>query len=245
MRGHASPQASTRRAGGSQTRSWRASIERRTGQHPNAPSITSMSLGSSRSARCGDQIEQLLANRFPRPDLPTLVQALPAESLDVQRAPGPVGMTTPELAPRGTGRPTHIPAAVERAVWERDGGRCTFVGENGTGAWREAGSSSILSSRSLVAARRRWPPSGSGVGRTPVWSRAWVRRRIHEGEAAGLSARGGQCTSEEYKARSAKDRSSRGDSRGRLSRGTSARDRLGRGRRSRSGPGVGPSRVRM
>jgi hypothetical protein len=25
----------------------------------------------------------------------------------------------------------HIPASVKRAVWERDGGRCTFVGENG------------------------------------------------------------------------------------------------------------------
>ena len=25
----------------------------------------------------------------------------------------------------------HIPASVKRAVWQRDGGRCTFVGENG------------------------------------------------------------------------------------------------------------------
>jgi len=25
----------------------------------------------------------------------------------------------------------HIPAAVRRAVWKRDGGQCTFVGENG------------------------------------------------------------------------------------------------------------------
>jgi len=25
----------------------------------------------------------------------------------------------------------HIPASVKRAVWERDGGQCTFVGENG------------------------------------------------------------------------------------------------------------------
>jgi len=27
--------------------------------------------------------------------------------------------------------PRHIPASVKRAVWERDGGQCTFVGENG------------------------------------------------------------------------------------------------------------------
>jgi 5-methylcytosine-specific restriction endonuclease McrA len=31
----------------------------------------------------------------------------------------------------GTSAPRHIPAAVRRMVWERDGGRCTFVGENG------------------------------------------------------------------------------------------------------------------
>jgi 5-methylcytosine-specific restriction endonuclease McrA len=31
---------------------------------------------------------------------------------------------------RGTQNPRHIPAAVRRLVWERDGGRCTFVGEN-------------------------------------------------------------------------------------------------------------------
>ena len=38
--------------------------------------------------------------------------------------------------PKSTSRPTandsrHIPAYVKRAVWKRDGGQCTFVGENG------------------------------------------------------------------------------------------------------------------
>jgi 5-methylcytosine-specific restriction endonuclease McrA len=32
---------------------------------------------------------------------------------------------------RASANPRHIPAAVKHAVWERDGGRCTFVGENG------------------------------------------------------------------------------------------------------------------
>jgi 5-methylcytosine-specific restriction endonuclease McrA len=32
---------------------------------------------------------------------------------------------------RGTANGRYVPADVRRAVWERDGGRCTFVGENG------------------------------------------------------------------------------------------------------------------
>ena len=47
-------------------------------------------------------IEQMLAERFPRPDLPALVQAIePA----CQLAPGPVGMTTPERADELAARP--------------------------------------------------------------------------------------------------------------------------------------------
>ena len=33
--------------------------------------------------------------------------------------------------PRGRANPRHIPAHVRRAVWERDGGQCTFVNEAG------------------------------------------------------------------------------------------------------------------
>jgi hypothetical protein len=157
------------------------------------------------------QIEQLLAERFPQPDLPTLIAPLapPADDLQLapervkfspteQLAPGPVEMPAPRskvapLAPQRfavqftmdqeahddllyaqallghavpsgdpaqiiaralkvliakleqqkfakTDRPRpcrpsenarHIPAEVKRTVWERDGGQCTFVGENG------------------------------------------------------------------------------------------------------------------
>jgi len=44
------------------------------------------------------QIEQLLAERFPRPDLPTLVQVIaePVQPCETQLAPGPVAVTTPE-----------------------------------------------------------------------------------------------------------------------------------------------------
>ena len=32
---------------------------------------------------------------------------------------------------RRSTNPRHVPAEVKRAVWARDGGQCTFVGENG------------------------------------------------------------------------------------------------------------------
>lgn len=37
----------------------------------------------------------------------------------------------PRRSPRPTSAPRHIPAHVKRAVWERDEGRCTFVGHTG------------------------------------------------------------------------------------------------------------------
>jgi len=160
------------------------------------------------------QIEQLLAERFPQPDLPTMVAPIAAPLSPVGVVPEPFKMETcaagssalagslPSLAmparvaplaseryaiqctvssethgklryaqellghavPDGdlaqvldraldaliaklehdkfaqTDRPRpcrrsddtrHIPASVKRAVWQRDGGRCTFVGENG------------------------------------------------------------------------------------------------------------------
>jgi 5-methylcytosine-specific restriction endonuclease McrA len=159
------------------------------------------------------QIEQLLAERFPQPDLPTLIAPLAPSTYAGQLSPGRVnfspakhaapapespapptpparvaplaperfaiqctvdrethdliryaqallGHTVPsgdlpeairrafaclvgELErqkfaktdrPRPCQRSEHarqIPASVKRAVWERDGGRCTFVGENG------------------------------------------------------------------------------------------------------------------
>jgi hypothetical protein len=147
------------------------------------------------------EIEELLAERFPRPDVPARVLAIaPAASAPCQLAPGQVpasagrGSVTP-LSPQAfaiqftisrdtkdklrhaqallshqipdgnipdvfdraldalitqlekrkfaaTGKPRparrpapadgrHIPAHVRRAVWERDGGRCTFVSESG------------------------------------------------------------------------------------------------------------------
>jgi 5-methylcytosine-specific restriction endonuclease McrA len=165
------------------------------------------------------EVELLLARRFPRPDLPAAVRALPVPVPTGQLSPGTVAdpadlggslgnspglqavavaAPSPKLAPiapgrfvlqltidqdthnmlrhaqallghqvpsgdlaevlkralgllvarlekrkfartdeprprrrRSKGNPRYIPAHVKRAVWERDGGRCTFVGDNG------------------------------------------------------------------------------------------------------------------
>jgi 5-methylcytosine-specific restriction endonuclease McrA len=158
-------------------------------------------------------LERLIAERFPQPDLPTLIAPLAATGYDLQLSPGTVKLRPTEHAagapesiapptspakvaplasqrfavqftmgqeahddllyaqallghavPNGdvaqifaralkalitkleqqkfakTERPRacrrsddarHIPAEVKRAVWERDGGQCTFVGEGG------------------------------------------------------------------------------------------------------------------
>jgi hypothetical protein len=176
----------------------------------NAQELLSAATHKSRAG-----IERLLAERFPQPDLPTLVAPIVAAASPSQLSPGtaasPICATTnaalassfpspatvmhkvAPLAPQRfaiqctvsqeihdklryaqellghavpngdlaqvldraldaliaklehdkfaqTDRPRpckrsddarHIPASVKRAVWERDGGRCTFVGENG------------------------------------------------------------------------------------------------------------------
>lgn len=43
------------------------------------------------------------------------------------------GATSRPRPGRASDDPRHIPAHVKRAVWERDDGRCSFVGENGQG----------------------------------------------------------------------------------------------------------------
>ena len=139
------------------------------------------------------QIERLLADRVPKPDLPTRIEpiesALPAATPSLKLAPGPISITPTKLEPLGAQRtglhtmiddetsallqcaqdllgerdvpavlkrglkllvaqlekrkfavtdrprriskpsddPDYIPAHVKRAVYLRDGGRCTYV----------------------------------------------------------------------------------------------------------------------
>jgi hypothetical protein len=179
--------------------------------HLTAENVDELIAAAAYQTKAG--IENLLARRFPRPDVPARVQPIgptPSSLVTDEHAPGRVLFTTAQLSPgrveaprakvaplsperfslqltmgqglydklryaqallshqipsgdvaqvleraldaliekleqrkfAATTRPCsrqqhsntggrHIPAAVRRAVWERDGGRCTFVSETG------------------------------------------------------------------------------------------------------------------
>ena len=84
------------------------------------------------------RVKDLLAHAVPSGDLSeifdraldALLSKLETRKHGSVRRPGPAEPSeriAPAVAPRSRG----IPAHVRRAVWERDGGRCTFVSESG------------------------------------------------------------------------------------------------------------------
>ena len=107
------------------------------------------------AGRTNAELKLLLGGHAPKPGLPTVVEGVAAVSeeceLAVRRVEPPEGQENstflePHAPPsdaraalarpvRGAGRrranPRTIPAHVRRAVAERDGGRCTWVGDNG------------------------------------------------------------------------------------------------------------------
>ncbi len=75
-------------------------------------------------------IQALLGHTVPTGDLPAVLE----RSFDAYIAlleKQKFAATSRPRAQRGSGDPRHIPAAVKRAVWQRDGGQCGFVGEGG------------------------------------------------------------------------------------------------------------------
>ena len=89
----------------------------------------------SREAR--DNLRQVLAlvsHRLPDADPSTIFEqalAVLLEKLQRERlGPTPPPPSQPPSAPPAT-RSRHIPKAVQRAVWARDGGRCAYVGASG------------------------------------------------------------------------------------------------------------------
>ena len=84
-----------------------------------------------------DKIEQakaLLRHRVPNGDLATIVeQALTALIDQVKKERWGVGRRPRSRAIRsGEATSRHVPDAIKRIVYERDGGRCTFVDSKGT-----------------------------------------------------------------------------------------------------------------
>jgi 5-methylcytosine-specific restriction endonuclease McrA len=74
----------------------------------------------------------LLGHALPSGDLAEVLdRALDALIEKLERRKCAAASRPRATAPRRSNDPRHIPAAVRREVWARDGGRCTFVSDNG------------------------------------------------------------------------------------------------------------------
>jgi hypothetical protein len=73
----------------------------------------------------------------------------------------------PATSNKGSANPAlrHVPAAVRREVWARDGGRCA-LSANRADVVKRASSSFTMSTRSRSAAKRRWGTSNYVAART-------------------------------------------------------------------------------
>ena len=84
----------------------------------------------------------------------------------------PCGVTAAERRARILHQDANIPAAVRRAVWQRDGGTLRVRRTRQAGAARPRSSSSITSSRTRREAQPRQTTSSSAAGRTTSMRRA-------------------------------------------------------------------------
>ena len=82
------------------------------------------------------QAQDLLRHRIPDGDVALIVgRALTALLAELHRTKH-AGVERPRPGSGRTKQGRHVPAAVKRAVWDRDGGRCAFVGAAGRCAER-------------------------------------------------------------------------------------------------------------
>jgi hypothetical protein len=78
-----------------------------------------------------DRVQALARQAIPNGDLLTIVDralTLLLNELERQRC---AATSSPRRGREDSGRSRHIPAAVSREVWRRDGGRCAFGGRDG------------------------------------------------------------------------------------------------------------------
>jgi hypothetical protein len=76
--------------------------------------------------------QELLSHRNPSGDLAEAIDQLLDIAIPALEKRKFAATTKPRRGPRrASANPRHIPAHVKNAVWERDGGQCTFVGESG------------------------------------------------------------------------------------------------------------------
>src|SRR5258705_942519 len=96
--------------------------------------------------------QELLSHAVPRGEVPQVIdRALDALIAQLERRRFGSARRKSDGGPNGPRRSTaktrYIPAAIRRAVWERDNGQCTFVGSNGRRCATRNCSNSTMSSR--------------------------------------------------------------------------------------------------
>jgi 5-methylcytosine-specific restriction endonuclease McrA len=76
--------------------------------------------------------QELLRHRIPDGNVADILdRALELLVRDLEKRKFAVTERPRRPAARASTNPRHVPAGVKRAVYRRDGGQCTFVGENG------------------------------------------------------------------------------------------------------------------
>lgn len=101
---------------------------------PLAPDMYYVQLTASRELRDKiDEAKALLSHQVPNGDLATILdRALTVLIARVKKDRFGVGRKARKgKLPEGPAKSRHIPDAIKRAVYDRDGGRCTFVGTDG------------------------------------------------------------------------------------------------------------------
>lgn len=107
--------------------------DRRSGVTPLTPHRVKFQFTAS--SACRDKLrkaQDLLRHRVPDGDVGTIVErALEALIEKVEKERFALHRKARKEAPRQSNPSRHIPAAVKRAAFKRDGGRCTFTDEQG------------------------------------------------------------------------------------------------------------------
>jgi 5-methylcytosine-specific restriction endonuclease McrA len=77
------------------------------------------------------EAQNLLSHRIPNGDVAAVVDRALSALLGELRRTKHAAVARPRAARAGAGHGRHVPAAVKRAVWDRDGGQCALVGSAG------------------------------------------------------------------------------------------------------------------
>jgi 5-methylcytosine-specific restriction endonuclease McrA len=78
-----------------------------------------------------ERARALLRHQIPNGDPASIVERALTVLVEQLERTKLASTRRPKITPTPTATSRHVPAAVKRAVWERDGGRCAFVGADG------------------------------------------------------------------------------------------------------------------